>query len=88
MAPNDETPQDESAAEPKTREMRLPNLFWALVPILSMAALMLYVFGWVADADTYDAAHLPLLSATIIACAVGIAYGRTFTYMRRASSNA
>ena len=63
------------------REPRLPNLFWALVPILCMAGLMLYVFGWVADSETYDAAHLPLLCSTVVACAVGIAYGRSFKYM-------
>lgn len=63
------------------REPRLPNLFWALVPILTMVALMLYVFGYVANADEYDAAHMPLLCAIIVACAVGIAYGRSFKYM-------
>jgi len=61
--------------------VRLPNLFWALVPILSMVALMLYVFGFVADTDVYDAAHMPLLCSTIVACAVGVAYGRSFKYM-------
>ncbi len=60
---------------------RLPNLFWALVPIFSMIALMLYVFGFVADSDTYDAAHMPLLCSTVVACAVGMAYGRSFKYM-------
>ena len=53
-----------SETEETTREIRLPSLFWALVPILCMIALMLYVFGWVADADRYDAAHLPLLCST------------------------
>ena len=62
-------------------KIRLPNLFWALVPILSMVGLMLYVFGYVADSDAYDAAHMPLLCSTVVACAVGIAYGRTFKYM-------
>lgn len=63
------------------KKVRLPNLFWALVPILSMVGLMLYVFGYVADSDAYDAAHMPLLCSTVIACAVGIAYGRSFKYM-------
>ena len=79
MAGDQKAPKE--ASEKAPREVRLPNLFWAFVPILCMAGLMLYVFGWVADADTYDAAHLPLLCATAVACAVGIAYGRTFKYM-------
>ena len=62
-------------------EARLPNLFWALFPIICMAGLMIYVFGWVADSDTYDAAHMPLLCSTVVACAVGVAYGRSFKYM-------
>jgi NhaC family Na+:H+ antiporter len=56
-------------------------MFWALVPILCMTALMIYVFGWVADSETYDAAHLPLLCSIVVACIVGIAYGRSFKYM-------
>ena len=81
-----ETPAPEKAASDKTpaaekSEGRLPNMFWALVPIISMVALMLYVFGFVADADIYDAAHMPLLCSTIVACIVGVAYGRSFKYM-------
>ena len=60
-----EAPDDSPFGEP-----RLPSLFWALVPILCMAGLMLYVFGWVADSETYDAAHLPLLCSTVVACAM------------------
>ena len=67
--------------EEKGTSPRLPNLFWAWVPILSMVVLMLYVFGFVADPAIYDAAHMPLLCATVVACAVGVAYGRSFKYM-------
>ncbi|MBR0404658.1 MAG: hypothetical protein IJI68_05595 [Eggerthellaceae bacterium] len=74
----EEAPQEAQGDESK---VRLPSLFWALVPILAMVALMLYVFGFVADSEIYDAAHMPLLCSTIIACAVGIAYGRSFKYM-------
>ena len=74
-------PQTAETPDEKAREVRLPSMFWALVPILCMAALMIYVFGWVADSDTYDAAHLPLLCSIVVACIVGIAYGRSFKYM-------
>lgn len=71
----------EAEAPASEREVRLPNLFWACVPILAMVGLMLYVFGYVADTDRYDAAHLPLLCATAVAVAVGMGYGRSFKYM-------
>ena len=58
---SDEKSKTEEGPAKKAREVRLPNMFWALVPILCMTALMIYVFGWVADSETYDAAHLPLL---------------------------
>ena len=60
---------------------RLPNLFWALAPILCMSGLMLYVFGWAAGSKTYDSAHMPLLCSIVVACGVGMAYGRSFKYM-------
>lgn len=49
--PQNETPDAEEQTEPqateasdeKAREVRLPNMFWALVPILCMTALMIYV---------------------------------------------
>ena len=78
---SDEKPKTEEAPAKKAREVRLPSMFWALVPILCMTALMIYVFGWVADSETYDAAHLPLLCSIVVACIVGIAYGRSFKYM-------
>ena len=78
---SDEKSKTEEGPAKKGREVRLPNMFWALVPILCMTALMIYVFGWVADSETYDAAHLPLLCSIVVACIVGIAYGRSFKYM-------
>ena len=73
--------QAEETPAKTEREIRLPNLFWALVPIFSMIGLMLYVFGYIADTDRYDAAHMPLLCSTVVAVAVGMAYGRSFKYM-------
>ena len=77
----------DETAETKKREPRQPNLFWALMPILSMVALMLYVFGFVANADEYDAAHMPLLCAIVVACCVGVAYGRSFMDMLQGMIN-
>ena len=70
-----------SASAEGEKAPRLPNLFWAWVPILSMVVLMAYVFGFSSEPKTYDAAHMPLLCATVVACIVGIAYGRSFKYM-------
>jgi NhaC family Na+:H+ antiporter len=53
--------------EKAEKEIRLPNVFWALVPIFTMVGLMVYVFGFVADTDRYDAAHMPLLCSTVVA---------------------
>lgn len=73
--------EEGTAAPEKEKTPRLPNLFWAWVPILSMVALMLYVFGFAADSHVYDAAHMPLLCSIVVACIVGVAYGRSFKYM-------
>lgn len=56
-------------------------MFWALVPILAMIGLMLFVFGFAADRNEYDAAHMPLLCAIAVACIVGVAHGRSFKEM-------
>ena len=84
---NFENDDSASASEEQEATPRLPNLFWAWVPILSMVALMLYVFWFVADSKVYDAAHMPLLCATVIACIVGVAYGRSFKYMLKGILN-
>ena len=76
----------EAAGKP-AREPRLPNLFWALVPILAMVVLMLYVFGFVADPNKYDAAHMPLLCAIVVACIVGVVHGHTFKDMLQGMLN-
>gem|GEM_PF-4504218 len=41
------------------REVRLPSLFEAIIPILVMIALMVYVFGF--SDGAYDGAHMPLI---------------------------
>ena len=73
--------KQEPAAGASGATPRLPNLLAAWVPILSMVGFMLYVFVFVADSKVYDAAHMPLLCSTIVACVVGMAYGRSFNYM-------
>ena len=45
-----------SASAEGEKAPRLPNLFWAWVPILSMVVLMAYVFGFSSEPKTYDAA--------------------------------
>ncbi len=81
-SPNSEVLDPEAPKDGQTvREPRLPNLFWALVPILAMVGLMLYVFGFVANPDVYDAAHMPLLCSIVVACVVGMVHGRSFRYM-------
>ena len=45
-----------SVPEEGEKSPRLPNLFWAWVPILSMVVLMAYVFGFSSEPKTDDAA--------------------------------
>ena len=61
--------------EKKQREVRLPALWAAVLPILCMAVLMIYnlaIEGYYVDA------HMPLVISMCVAVAVGVAYGRTF----------
>ncbi|MDO4182553.1 MAG: Na+/H+ antiporter NhaC [Coriobacteriia bacterium] len=80
----------ESAAAPSPEQPtataegpRLPPLWAALLPIVIMVALMVYVFGFIHDAEIYDAAHLPLACSIVVSCIVGIAYGRKFSDMMK-----
>ena len=69
------------ASEKKIREVRPLPKWAAIIPILTMAVLMIVVlvvepkkYG----EELYDAAHMPLVIAMAVAIAIGVAYGRTF----------
>lgn len=59
----------------KQREVRLPNIVEALIPILTMAGLMLYCLN--VDGAYVDA-HMPLVVSMCVACGIGVLCGHTF----------
>lgn len=63
----------------KKKEVRLPNPFEALLPILVMVLLMLY--GFLSGDQEYTDAHMPLIVAIVVACLVGKACGHDFADM-------
>lgn len=62
---------------------RLPSLFEAILPIITMIFLMVYVFAFAKEGgeNIYDAAHLPLIIGIIVATLVGLVCGRSFREM-------
>ncbi|SPY32200.1 Uncharacterised protein [Peptoniphilus harei] len=48
------------------KAVRLPSFFEAILPILTMVALMVYVFKF--SDEAYDAAHMPLNHSTYSYC--------------------
>lgn len=65
------------------REYRLPSLFEAILPIITMISLMIYVFAFAKKGEEtiYDAAHLPLILGIVVATLVGLICGRSFREM-------
>lgn len=64
-------------AEKKQREVRLPNVIEALLPIVVMAGLMIYgLLG-----EYYVDAHMPLIVSIAVACIVGHFCGHSFSDM-------
>lgn len=69
------------------KTVRLPSLFEAFLPIITMVGLMIYVFVFAkAEIDgeivnIYDGAHMPLIMGIIVACLVGTLCGNTFKDM-------
>ncbi len=59
----------------KVRQVRQPNTIEALIPILTMAGLMLYML--VVDKG-YEDAHMPLVVAMCVACGIGVFCGHSF----------
>ncbi|MGN0400137.1 MAG: Na+/H+ antiporter NhaC [Blautia sp.] len=64
--------------EKKERQVRLPNVFEALIPIVVMMGLMLY--GFIGDGAYVDA-HMPLLVSIVVACVIGCLCGHSFSDM-------
>lgn len=64
--------------EKKERQVRLPNVFEALIPIVVMMGLMLY--GFIGDGAYVDA-HMPLLVSIVVACIIGCLCGHSFSDM-------
>ena len=64
--------------EKKERQVRLPNVFEALIPIVVMMGLMLY--GFIGDGAYVDA-HMPLLISIVVACIIGCLCGHSFSDM-------
>lgn len=62
----------------KQREVRLPNVFEALLPIVVMMALMIYGF---VGGSGYSDAHMPLLVSIVVACIIGCLCGHSFSDM-------
>lgn len=65
------------ASNEKTRNVRLPNVVEALLPIVVMMGLMIYGLR----VDYYVDAHMPLVVSIVVACAVGCFCGHSFSDM-------
>lgn len=65
------------------KDYRLPSLFEAILPIITMISLMIYVFAFAKEdgESIYDAAHLPLILGIVVATLVGLVCGRSFREM-------
>ena len=59
------------------KKVRLPNVFEALLPIIVMAGLMIYGL----TKGEYVDAHMPLIVAMCVACAIGGLCGHSFSDM-------
>lgn len=64
-------------AEKKEKNVRLPNVVEALLPIVVMAGLMIYGLR----GEVYVDAHMPLIVAMCVACIVGAVCGHSFSDM-------
>ena len=67
------------ASNEKTRNVRLPNIVEALLPIVVMMGLMIYGLNF--SGGTYVDAHMPLAVSIVVACAVGCFCGHSFSDM-------
>lgn len=65
------------ASNEKTRNVRLPNVVEALLPIIVMMGLMIYGLNW----GSYGDAHMPLAVSIVVACIIGCVCGHSFSDM-------
>lgn len=67
------------ASNEKTRNVRLPNVVEALLPIVVMMGLMIYGLNF--SGGTYVDAHMPLAVSIVVACIIGCVCGHSFSDM-------
>ena len=67
------------ASNEKTRNVRLPNVVEALLPIAVMMGLMIYGLNF--TNELYYDAHMPLAVSIVVACIVGCMCGHSFSDM-------
>ena len=67
------------ASNEKSRNVRLPNIVEALLPIVVMMGLMIYGLNF--TNETYVDAHMPLAVSIVVACIVGCICGHSFSDM-------
>ena len=67
------------ASNEKTRNVRLPNVVEALIPIVVMMGLMIYGLNF--TDETYVDAHMPLAVSIVVACVIGCVCGHSFSDM-------
>ena len=67
------------ASNEKTRNVRLPNVVEALIPIVVMMGLMIYGLNF--TDETYVDAHMPLAVSIVVACIIGCMCGHSFSDM-------
>ena len=67
------------ASNEKSRNVRLPNVVEALLPIVVMMGLMIYGLNF--TDGTYVDAHMPLAVSIVVACIIGCFCGHSFSDM-------
>lgn len=80
VSPDPTTTNRRWSSTKKDKNVKLPSIPLALLPIVCMVCLMVYVFG-ITKSEIYDAAHLPLACSIVVCCLVGFACGHSFKSM-------
>ncbi len=80
VSPDPSTTNRKQIKPKKDKNVKLPSIPLALLPIVCMVCLMIYVFG-ITKSEIYDAAHLPLACSIVVCCIVGMICGHSFKSM-------